>query len=115
MHQLLERYLKKIGIPGVDKLDSKPLSPGLPSEREDFLKWEKILTTKEITTEDLKLFMENRLSNALKTIADPDNSSKKDAKLKAEITIYQALLGIIKSPKVAKEQLEKYLEQLLKQ
>lgn len=115
MNPILEKYLKKIGIDGADKLDKKPLGPGLPSERDDFIKWQKILTAKDITMEDLVDFMEGRLKNALKEIANPDNSSKKDAKLKAEITIYNALSGLIKSPKVAKEQLEKYLEQLINQ
>jgi len=115
MHQLLEKYLKKLGIDGADKLDKKPLGTGLPSERDDFIRWQKILTVKDITMEDLTAFMDSRLKNALKEIAEPDNSPKKDAKLKAEITIYQALSGLIKSPKVAKEQLEKYLEQLLSQ
>jgi len=106
MQNLISKILQKRGIKKIEDLDK--------GEKETFDKWEKILTTEEITIETLVEFMDSQLKVATNNVANPDNSPKKDAKLKAMITIYNSLLGIIKSPKVEKETLEKYLEQLLK-
>ena len=107
MHSLLEKLLKKRNIKDVRELDVE--------EQNTFDKWNKILSTSRPEWEDLEVFIKEQLNKAIQEVANPDNSSQKDAKLKAAITIFQSLLGFIQSPRADKETLEKYLNQLITQ
>ena len=107
MNWLLEAILKKRGIEDVTKLD--------PAEKEDFDRWNKILTQEKITIENLQEFIREQKEKMENKVADPSIPREERLELLPYLTIYKALLGLIKSPQAEKERTEKYLKQLLNQ
>lgn len=111
MHQLLEKIFKKRGIKSFNDLDNEPNSDGSPNERQTFENWNKILSKDELTTADIKEFCSSQISVIEGKWKDLTVSNEKKAELIPYHTVYKALLVAIDAPKVAREQLQKQLEQ----
>ena len=105
MQNILNKLMQKRKIEKMEDMSE--------DEKATFNKWNEILSTKEITIDNLQAFLEELKNKAIKDVAEEDNTIKKDAKCKASITICEALLGLITTPKVERENLEKYLNTLL--
>ena len=104
---LIQELLKKRGIKNLSELD--------PAEKAIFDRWQKMLTTEDITIERLTEFIKEQKRRAEINIANPDNTKEKDMFLKASLNIYGSLLGLINSPKRERETIIKHLKQLLDQ
>ena len=107
MHHLIKQIFKKRKIEDVTKLTEEEIAT--------FEKWQKVLTTKDITLEILGEFIEEQRSNLENKIADPSIPKEQRMELLPYLSIYKALSGLIKSPRVEREALEGYLKQLLNQ
>lgn len=106
MNTLLAKWLDKLKVKNVNDLSSE--------EKATFDKWESILSEGEMTVDKIKEFCKTQKAIIETQYSNPDNSSKKDSVLKASLGFYNALIGIIESPKAEKEALEKHLIQLIK-
>lgn len=104
MHKLLNLLLEKRGVK-LEELSAQ--------EKADFDRWNKTLIQEPITLGNLEEFIKEQLNKAQDQIAEPENTKEKDLYLKSCLNIYKALLGVIETPQVEKEQVEKYLKQLL--
>ena len=103
---ILTKLLEKRKIKDVNELDTE--------EKQQFDKWQKILSKEELTIDDVKKFCEMQCELIENKWKDYEISQAKKAEWITAHTIYKTLLQIIESPKVGKEQLEQYLNELLK-
>ena len=103
---ILTKLLEKRKIKDVNELDKE--------ERQQFDDWQKILSKEELTIDDVKKFCETQLEIIENKWKDYDIPQAKKAEWITAHTIYKTLLQIIESPKVGKEQLEQYLNELIK-
>lgn len=99
---ILTRLLEKRGV------QEKDLSG---EEKVQFDTWKKTLSEGDITVESIKGFCVRMIDVIEQKWRDFEYKDKE--KLLASHTVYKALLGIIDGPKVEKEQLEKYLLNLI--
>ncbi len=103
---ILSRILEKRGIKSPNELDSE--------EKKTFESWEKVLSKKEeVTIEDVKKFCKRQCEIIEGKWKDYEMPQSKKAEMLPYFVVYRTLSSIIDSPDVEKEQLEKYLNQLL--
>lgn len=106
MHNLLQRLLKKRGLDSITQLDE--------FEKQDFERWQGILSEGEITVQKIQEFCKKQIKIIEGQWRDLDNTKEKNDKLITQHIIYKTLLELIESQGIQKENLEKYLEELTK-
>jgi len=106
MNHLLTRLLQKRKVT-IDDLDQ--------DEKKTFEEWQKTLSKDELTLEDVKSFCESQVDIIENKWTDYNIDQAKKNELLPYHTVYKTISNVIKSPKVAREALEKNLEQLLNQ
>jgi len=106
MHPLLEKLLKKRKIDNVTKLSSE--------EKETFEAWNKVLSEGEITVERISEFCQGQIDVIESKWKDLNIDNKKKAEWIPIHNVYSTILLAIKSPRSAKEALEKQLINLIK-
>ena len=106
MNSILAKLFAKRGIKNVNELDKE--------EREQFETWNAILSKDELTIEDVKKFCETQCEIIEGKWKDYEIPQAKKAEWITAHTIYKTLLQAINSPKQGREQLEKYLNDLIK-
>ena len=107
MHPLISKILHKRGIKEITELNEE--------EKATFDKWQKILTTEEITMETLTEFITEQKARIDSKLSDIEYPKEKKLDLLPYLSIYKALLGLIKAPRSAKEIVIKDIKQLLEQ
>lgn len=105
MHKLLTQLLEKWGITKIEDLTIV--------EKADFDRWNEVLNVEDITVENIEAFIRSEKSKVEDKLANPEIPREQRLELLPYLSIYKALLGLIASPKVEREQAEKSLEQLL--
>ncbi len=106
MHPLLNRLLRKRKIEDVTELKE--------DEKVTFDTWERILSEGEITVDKIVEFCLSQINVIEIQWKNLDNPEKKNERLILMHTIYKTLVNLIKAPRTEKENLEKYLNDLLK-
>uniref|UniRef100_A0A6M3JTV3 Uncharacterized protein n=1 Tax=viral metagenome TaxID=1070528 RepID=A0A6M3JTV3_9ZZZZ len=114
MHNLLTKIFAKRGIKDFNELDNTPLPDGSPSERQVFETWNKILSEGEMTVEKIQEFCQSQIDVIENKWKDLDIEQTKKAEWIPIHNVYSAILLAIKSPKAARENLEKQLIELTK-
>ena len=107
MHGLIARLLNKRGIKALEELDKE--------EKTTYGEWQRVLDKDELETEDIKKFCEQQIHVIETKWKDYEKENAKKAELIPYHTVYKTLLEAIDSPRSAREALEIYLNQLLKQ
>lgn len=102
---ILDKILQKRGIKSVDQLS--------PEEKVTFEGWRKVLAKDELTLDDIKEFCQLQIDIIEGKWKDYNLDNSKKAEFIPYHTVYKALLQVISSPKVEREQLEAQLNQLL--
>ena len=103
---ILSRILQKRGIKSFNELENE--------EKKTFESWEKILSKNtEVTLQDIRKFCQTQCSIIEGKWKDYEMPQSKKAEMLPYFVVYRTLSSIIDSPDVEKEQLEKYLNQLL--
>ena len=104
MHNLLSKLLTK------RKVKHEELSA---EEKQDFDRWEKILSSGEITVKKIEDFCKNQIVSIGNQMRSVDNSTQKNERLVTLYSVYSAILGLLSGPETEKEALERYLNDLL--
>ena len=104
MHPLLSKLLTK------RKVKHEELSQ---EEKQDFDRWEQILSGGEITVKKIEDFCRNQLISIGKQFQSVDNSTQKNERLIVLHSVYSAIIGLLSGPESEKEALERYLNDLL--
>lgn len=102
---ILEKLLNKIGVKSVDELE--------PEEKATYETWRKVLSSEELSMDDLKQFIQMQISVIEGKWKDLNLDQNKKAELIPYHTVYKTLEQVLCSPKSAREQLEAQLNQLL--
>lgn len=105
MHQKLANVLEKKGISDLTELTSE--------EKADFDRWDKVLSEGEITIVRILEFCKQQIKLIELKWRDLSIEQSKKSELIAYHTVYSTLADLITVPKSEKENLEKYLNQLL--
>jgi len=84
-----------------------------PEEKQDFDRWEKILSSGEITVKKIEEFCRNQLVSIDSQMRSVDNSSQKNERLVCLHSVYSAIIGLLSGPETEKQTLERYLTDLL--
>ena len=105
MHNILTKLLQKRGIESVNELDK--------DEKQDFESWQAVLNKDELTVEDIKKFCQGQVDVVSNKWADHNIDNDKKAQLIPYFVCYTTLLKAINSPKLARDSLEKNLNQLI--
>ena len=106
MLNLLQRLLAKKGIRDVSELENY--------ERDDFDRWGKILSEGEVTVESIKEGIKGYIRIVEGQMKNLDNSKEKNERLINQLVTYKTLLELIDSKGIEKENLERYLQSLIK-
>lgn len=104
MNFLLSKLLSK------RKIQREDLSG---EEKEDFVRWEKILSGGEISVEKISEFCKSQISIIENQWKDMSNDPKKNERLIIAHNIYSSILKVIDSPEAEKVALEEYLNKLI--
>ncbi len=104
---ILQKLLQKRGIKDPNELDKE--------EKQQFETWRKILSKEELTTKDIKEFCQTQCEIIETKWKDFDTPQVKKSEWIAPYIIYKTLLQAIDSPKAGRENLEIYLNELIKQ
>ena len=107
MHPLIEKLLFKRKIKDFEELDK--------DEKETFESWQKVLTTDELTVENIKDFCRYQIDVIEGKWKDLEKTNVMKAELIPYHTVYKVLLLAIDSPKATREALEKNLNQMIQQ
>lgn len=96
-----------------EELDTSSHIPGFPSEKQQFDKWESILSGEGVTLEKVSEFCKAQVESIELQWKNLDNAPQKNERLIIAHTIYSTLLKTIKAPEVERVELEKYLNDLI--
>lgn len=103
---ILQRLLSKRGITE-DEL--------MGEERKQFNQWKRTLAEEEISVQTIKEFCQRMVGTIEGKWRGWDLNKQQKAELLPYYTVYKALLDVIDGPKVERENLEKYLNQLIEE
>lgn len=106
MHNILSQLLAKRGIKDVTELSVE--------EKVQFENWHKILSKDDLTLEDIKNFCQSQVDVIEGKWKDLDVKQSKKAEWIPYHVVYKTFLLVIEGPKVARENLEKQLQDLIK-
>jgi len=110
MHNILLRLLEKRNIKKEDlKYDENPLL----NEKQKFAEWDRVLSEGEINADKIKEFCKNQIKIIELQWKNLDNDTQKNERLIVFHTVYSVLVNLIEAPQTEKENLEKYLTELL--
>lgn len=102
---LISKLFEKRGI-----TDERELSN---EERLTIKRWRSVFEDSEVTVEKIKEFCDAQLSIIEGQFANLDNTFEKNDRLILAHTIYKKISRLISAPQAEREQLEKYLQQLI--
>lgn len=100
---LLQRYLKKIGVTEFSQLTEE--------EKETYRKWDEILSTRKLTDDDVAVFLNTELEDTLQKL-DPASPPRVDCFLKMKIEFIRKVKMFLRTPEIEKQVLEQNLHQL---
>ena len=106
MQNILLRLLEKRNIKETKELSTE--------EKETFDKWEVILSEGEISVEKILKFCQGQIKLIETQWKNLDNNTDKNERLILLHTVYSTLVNLIQAPQTEKDNLEKYLTELLK-
>lgn len=98
---ILQKYLKKIGVKNYDELNSE--------EKETYKEWEVSISGRKLTDQDVEEFLNLELQTAIGRITEVNLSPEDLAFRKAEIKFIQKIKRFLDSPKIEKAMMEKQL------
>jgi glutamyl-tRNA reductase len=115
MNSLLAKLLDKRGIKNINELrvDNELREHGIKDELGQFEEWNRILSEDPITTDKIAQFCQAQLKIIENQWKNLDNSKEKNERLILLHTVYSTLKELISAPATEREQLEKYINQLL--
>ena len=105
MHPILSKLFAKKGITDVQELHIE--------ERKTFEAWDKVLSKEELTINEVKEFCQAQINIIENKWSNFDLEQVKKAEMIPYHTVYRTLLSVMNSPRSAREQLEKYLNELI--
>ena len=97
----------------LDKRGIKDVSTLAEDEKQTFDRWQKILSDGEITVDKIKQFCINQVQVIEHKWRELDNSELKNQRLITMHTVYKTILDAIDKPATERENLEKYLAQMI--
>ena len=102
---VLEKYLRKLGLKSYNDLQ--------PEERETYKLWESALSGRRLTDDDVKVFIDEQLSDTLKKLPSKELNTQDDIFLKMKLQFIQDVKAFLDSPAIEKKMTERQIENLI--
>jgi len=99
--EILTKWLEKRGVKDIAKLSD--------DDKEVYERYKTTLKGREVTLEDIKIFIAQQVGLIEARWRDYETSQEKKNELLPYYTCYKTLLAAINAPEVEREALEKYL------
>ena len=106
MDNILSKIFKKRGIKDITELDKE--------EMQQFEQWQAVLNKEEIQIKDIVEFCEGAKNMIEAQFGDIDMEDRKKSMLALQHSIYRTFTELIHAPTTEKENLTRYLTDLLK-
>lgn len=103
---LIQKVFDRKGISKITELT--------PDERVEYDRWQAIIDGSEITVEKIREFCESQVKIIENKYATGETTDKQDVYLRASLHIYLNLIKLLDSPEVDRNNLEKYLTNLIR-
>ena len=98
---ILEKYLKKIGVNSFTELNEE--------EKETYKEWEESVSGRKLTDEDVQTFLNQELQTAILRLTEVNLSKEDEVFRKCEVKMIQKILKFLDGPRIEKELLEKQI------
>lgn len=102
---LLSKYLKKIGAKSLDELTSE--------EKATYSSWESALNGRQITSNEVRVFMDTELEQAINKLTTLSLGDREDTFIKMKVDFIRKLSAFLDAPKREKEQIEQLINNSL--
>lgn len=100
---LLYQYLRKIGVSSYNELNEE--------EKRTYREWELALAGRELTSPEVRAFIERELEDSVNALIDKKLNDREDIFLKMKVDFIKKLIVFLDSPKAE----QKAIEQIIKQ
>lgn len=105
MNNLIDKYLKKIGVVNYDALSSE--------EKDTLREWETSLQGRKLTDQDVRNFLDTELDTATMRLTDVDLKPEDAVFRKVEVRFIKKIISFLNMPAMEKALLEKQIESKL--
>jgi hypothetical protein len=102
---LLKKYLNKLGLQSYEELTS--------DEKETYKLWEESISGRKLTDEDVSIFLQTELSQAIQRLTEVNLSKEDEIYRKCEVRMIQKIQKFLESPKIEKAMIEKQISSML--
>jgi hypothetical protein len=102
---ILQKYLKKLGVKSPTDLNSEDLAT--------YKAWSNALEGRRLTDEDVAVFLDRELDEAVGKLTDMGLSSKEDTFLKMKVDFIRKIKIFLKAPEIEKKIIERQIESQL--
>lgn len=103
---MLEKFLKKLGVNSYDELNS--------DEKETYKEWEQSLSGRKLTDKDVENFLELELETAVSRLTEVNLSKEDEIFRKVEVRFIKKIKNFLDGPKLEKKFAERAIEELIK-
>jgi hypothetical protein len=105
MIDLLQKYLKKLGVEEFSRLSEE--------EKETYRKWEETLQGRKITDEEVEAFFDTEIEETTKKLINEQYSSREDIFMKMKLEFLGKMKSFLNGPRVEKKMLEQNISRNL--
>lgn len=102
---MLEKYLKKLGLKSYTELS--------PEEKETYKEWERSLSGRKLTDEEVQVFFKNEIENTTVKLINQNLQTREDIFLKMKLELLRSLMVFLDGPAREKAMVEKSIEQMI--
>ena len=95
---ILTQYLKSLGVTSVDQLTTE--------ERDTYQQWESALNGRQITSKEVRQFLDIELEDATTKLITKSLGEREDIFLKMKVDFIRRLTGFLDAPEMEKKHVE---------
>jgi len=95
---ILSQYLKSVGVKSVDQLTTE--------ERDTYQQWESALNGRQITSKEVRQFLDIELEDATAKLITKSLGEREDIFLKMKVDFIRRLAGFLDAPEMEKKHVE---------
>jgi len=99
---ILSQFLKKIGVSSLDQLTLE--------ERQTYLNWESSLNGRQITSKEVRQFLDVELEDTVTKLITKSLGEREDIFLKMKVDFIRHLISFLDTPEMEKKHIEQLIQ-----
>jgi hypothetical protein len=101
---LLQKMLQKLGVKEFSELSE--------SEKQTYREWDKILSTRKLTDDDVKLFLDTEQEETIQKLTTQKYKEREDIFLKMKLEFIRKIKSFLMTPELEKKIVEENINKL---